>query len=616
MISRRILLFIILFIVGFNSTSFSQDSLPDRYHRYQGIVDTLGFMRDLYPQILSLDTMGYSTTDSVPMIRLKISDNPWMNEDEPAVFFCSGVHADEVLGPEVTFNFCENIVNRWVMGDSEVVNYIENLEIFVVPFINPEGRMVVESGDLAWRKNKSDNDTNGVFDSFDGVDNNRNYDIGWQYLGRDNSDDPTNLMFRGYEPFSESENIAMAEFGNKYKPVIAVDYHSPTYGRSEVVYYPWEWYTYSPDHFLIEAICGRFASSIERIHGDGSYSYVYGFMNKGDFKNFFYGHFGTIPFTVEISDTTIEDTLLVDDIVEDHLPGQYYLLERALGPGITGIIRDSVTHEILEAEVRIAERHSDQLLPRLSRPDYGRYRRLLDPGNYTAIFIKEGYDTLTITPIAINDTGYTELNAYLSPLAPRPPPPDLVYPIDDQVLRESDILLIWTRSDYDLSYLIQIDISPEFNSPLYEDSAIYTNSYSVNFPSTSMRYFWRVRSYNDNGWGPYSRKHSFCIDIDAKIDEQAELPENFTLLQNYPNPFNGETNIAFYVPLASEVIIRVYDIRGDLVALPVHKTFPAGWHNVKWNGRNLDNRQLASGIYFYRVEYFNKTISRRMIFLK
>ena len=116
------------------------------------------------------------------------------------------------------------------------------MELFCIPFINPEGHTAVESGILDWRKNKSDNDTNGVFDIYDGVDNNRNYDFGWSIDDDGSANSPESLEFKGYYPFSESENRAMADFAWKYRPLIAIDYHSPTYGRPNVAYYPWYWY--------------------------------------------------------------------------------------------------------------------------------------------------------------------------------------------------------------------------------------------------------------------------------------------------------------------------------------------------------------------------------------
>ena len=241
------------------------DDLPSRYHTYQQVLDSFSVLRDNHTEILKLDTLGYSQRDSVPLIRLKISDNAELDEDEPAIFLCAEVHSEEVLGPEVLLNFTGDIIARYLQEDPITLKYMRLLEIFVVPFLNPEGHLVVEGGNLDWRKNKSDNDSDNVFDFHDGVDNNRNYDIGWSFDTTLGGMTPESLMYKGCAPFSESENRAMAAFAQKYKPVAALDYHSPTYGTGQIAYFPWNFqggHGASPDYTMMNHICELFAGQI------------------------------------------------------------------------------------------------------------------------------------------------------------------------------------------------------------------------------------------------------------------------------------------------------------------------------------------------------------------
>jgi carboxypeptidase T len=413
-----------ILIIIFTVASKSYAQLPEVYTRYSDAVDILADLEGSYPEVCHLDTMGYSTRDHIPMLRFKISDNVGLEEDEPAVYYCGGVHADEVLAVEVVMNFIADIMDRYGNGDPEVLGYIDDLEIYCVPFINPEGHIVVEEGDTDWRKNKCDNDHNGIFDFHDGVDNNRNYDFGWYIDNGPEATTPESLMYKGEAPFTQTENIAMAEFAWRYRPLIALDYHSPDYGRPNVAYYPWYWYPsdgghgFGPDEDLMHSICQSFTSLIEAIpddSGTGSYTARRALVNKGDYKTYYYGNFGTAAFSVEVSDTTIQDPALVDSIVAAHLPGQYYLLQRALGPGITGVIRDSVTLEPLEAEVQVLQHINEDINPRLSRPDYGRYRRLLAPGTYTLRYTKEDYVTKTIYNVEVTGGGPTEVDVLLVP---------------------------------------------------------------------------------------------------------------------------------------------------------------------------------------------------------
>jgi len=74
-----------------------------------------------------------------------------------------------------------------------------------------------------------------------------------------------------------------------------------------------------------------------------------------------------------------------------------------------------------------------------------------------------------------------------------------------------------------------------------------------------------------------------------------------SLEQNYPNPFNIETQIQFSLPKSSRVSISVYNILGQRIRDVMDKYFPAGTHQVSWDGRDDHGATVASGIYFYRI---------------
>lgn len=89
------------------------------------------------------------------------------------------------------------------------------------------------------------------------------------------------------------------------------------------------------------------------------------------------------------------------------------------------------------------------------------------------------------------------------------------------------------------------------------------------------------------------------------------LPENFYVSQNYPNPFNPGTTIEYSIPEPSNVIIKVFDLLGREVATLVNEEKPVGNYNVKFNGSNL-----ASGIYFYRLEAGKFVQTKKLILLR
>ncbi len=76
---------------------------------------------------------------------------------------------------------------------------------------------------------------------------------------------------------------------------------------------------------------------------------------------------------------------------------------------------------------------------------------------------------------------------------------------------------------------------------------------------------------------------------------------DFRLLQNYPNPFNPSTNIRFVLGAAAQVTLSIYNTRGQEVRSLVRGRFPAGEHELFWNGRDDNGSRAASGIYFLKM---------------
>ena len=93
--------------------------------------------------------------------------------------------------------------------------------------------------------------------------------------------------------------------------------------------------------------------------------------------------------------------------------------------------------------------------------------------------------------------------------------------------------------------------------------------------------------------------------------EQGELPVQLALKQNYPNPFNPSTNITFELNNPDRVTLKVYDMLGQEVATLVNGNMSSGEHHVSFNADGL-----SSGVYLYRLQTSNRSITRTMTLLK
>jgi glucuronoarabinoxylan endo-1,4-beta-xylanase len=85
----------------------------------------------------------------------------------------------------------------------------------------------------------------------------------------------------------------------------------------------------------------------------------------------------------------------------------------------------------------------------------------------------------------------------------------------------------------------------------------------------------------------------------------------FRLDQNYPKPFRPSTTIKYELPGSSEVRLSVYDNLGREVSSLVNERRDAGIHEVEFDGSNL-----ASGVYFYRLQAGQLVQTRKPVLLR
>ncbi|MBN1211624.1 MAG: T9SS type A sorting domain-containing protein [candidate division Zixibacteria bacterium] len=102
--------------------------------------------------------------------------------------------------------------------------------------------------------------------------------------------------------------------------------------------------------------------------------------------------------------------------------------------------------------------------------------------------------------------------------------------------------------------------------------------------------------------------------IDNEISEL--LPKSFILEQNYPNPFNPVTSITFSLPEPGLVLLEVFNVLGQNVRNLVDREMAAGTYVVDWDSKDDNGNPVASGVYFYRIEYNDVNQCRKMVLLK
>jgi parallel beta-helix repeat protein len=120
-------------------------------------------------------------------------------------------------------------------------------------------------------------------------------------------------------------------------------------------------------------------------------------------------------------------------------------------------------------------------------------------------------------------------------------------------------------------------------------------------------YYYRVSAWDLTGHeSDYSNELTVLATEVGEVTEEENRPPVFQLFQNYPNPFNSSTVIWYRLPdvgyQPAEVEITIYNLLGKLVRTLVKTRQYPGEHKVLWDGRDDSGKEVASGIYFYRMK--------------
>jgi hypothetical protein len=143
------------------------------------------------------------------------------------------------------------------------------------------------------------------------------------------------------------------------------------------------------------------------------------------------------------------------------------------------------------------------------------------------------------------------------------------------------------------------------------DSAFYPNAGT---------WTWSAAGGIGDGFIPaWSGPHCFQISTDGTdVNTRAAdgLPTEWMMSQNYPNPFNPVTQIAFDVPSRAHVTLNVFNVLGQQVATLVDQELARGSYTADWDGTSSSGGEVASGVYFYRLETDNYIDTKKMVLMK
>ena len=102
----------------------------------------------------------------------------------------------------------------------------------------------------------------------------------------------------------------------------------------------------------------------------------------------------------------------------------------------------------------------------------------------------------------------------------------------------------------------------------------------------------------------------------ASADDGSLLPSEYAIFQNYPNPFNPSTQISFDIPKAEFVTLRIYNLLGQDVKTMINQSMAPGRYTVEWNGNDMLNNDVSSGVYFYELRGESFVSRKKMLLIR
>ena len=207
----------------------------------------------------------------------------------------------------------------------------------------------------------------------------------------------------------------------------------------------------------------------------------------------------------------------------------------------------------------------------------------------------------------------------------------IISPTD--TLTEPSITFMWNTTyslnlNDEINYDLIIASDGLFNNVIFQSGSISDTTFSTELQNGS--YFWKVKAFTSDSTFTFSSTLNFIVDIPTGIKDSKSQLYEFRLEQNYPNPFNPKTKIKFVIPIPTSrernlkdvssqapfndnmmVTLKVYNILGNEVVTLVNSYQQPGNYEMEFDGSDL-----SSGVYLYKIQIGERSLSRKMILMK
>ncbi len=347
------------------------------YESTRALVDSL---ITAHPLICKKVSLGNSV-QSREIYAVKISDSVELDQTEPEVLFDAGIHGDEIPGEEMVIRFMRDLCTGYG-SDSQITRLIHSREIYIIPYINPDGRV-----------NNTRGNSNGV---------NLNRDFGYMWANTQGST----------RPFSQPESRIYMNFWLERNFSFTWSNHDPF----KQIAYSWG---FRPQKSFMDPLLDTLSRNCAALsnnyytHNGPTYNVMY--QITGGAMDYHLGTRGVPSWMVEVfSSKTPSSETVLDPIYAFNRTMMLYLLNK-VAQGIGGKITNKNGQAV--AARMIFSNNGISHYPIYNSPGIGDFFKTLLPGEYAVKIMAQGYADTLISALTVNKDSATSLNVVLDSLA-------------------------------------------------------------------------------------------------------------------------------------------------------------------------------------------------------
>ena len=337
--------------------------------------------------LFSLGTLATSNHRQLLGVRI----NNGSPEGKPKFLYTSTMHGDEITGMILMLRLIDELCTS---TDSEIVDLVNNLDIYIMPLTNPDGTY------------KGGNNTVNSAQRYNGnnIDLNRNYKDYYQGVHPDGN---------AYE----DETTWTMAFGDENLFTMSANYH----GGAEVMNYPWDatyddhvdkdWYEYVCTEYVQKAR-QTYSSYMSDTYSDGVTSGAAWYVITGSRQDYMNAYAQCREVTVECSTTKTPAASELPNFWNYNRNSMLAFMKQAYN-GVHGLVYDAVTNEPIQG-VTVTVQNHDNETSFVTTHSVGDFHRPIKGGTYTFTFAKQGYYSQSVQ-VTVTDGNRQDLTIYLQP---------------------------------------------------------------------------------------------------------------------------------------------------------------------------------------------------------